>query len=336
MSNYSQLDRLLHYLALNFPFFGELSFDLEKTIFGSNKNYQQAVYVTGLARAGTTALMRALHDTNQFASLTYDDMPFVLSPNLWGKISALSTKQRVAQERAHGDGIQVDFDAPEALEEAFWKLHCGSDYITQNLLHPHSVDSEIIEQLLIYQNLICKKYGKKRYLAKNNNLILRLTNLAPQTKDNIYLVVFRDPISQSKSLLTQHLRFRDADPFTQKYMTWLAHHEFGATHRPFQFAQSANINGSPEQFDYWLQRWIEAYSYLLTLLQNKNNNIIPVSYERLCSEDLYWKNLCSKINISATPSSFRTVQERHLPVVQNTQITLANNIYQELSKLTFQ
>ncbi len=201
MSDYSRTDRILHYLALEHPFFGELIFDIEKTIFGSHTKTRRAIYVTGLARAGTTALMRNLHATGHFASLTYNDMPFVLSPNLWAKISSISTKKRVMQERAHGDGIKVDFDTPEALEEIFWKLHCGSSYISEEALHTHTIDNETIRQLLIYQALICKRHDRPRYLAKNNNHILRLASIAPKTKETtITLLPFRHPRNPSKEL----------------------------------------------------------------------------------------------------------------------------------------
>jgi hypothetical protein len=334
MSDYSRLDRFLHYLALEYPFLGELGFDIEKNIFKPSANGQKALYVTGLARAGTTALMRALYATEQFASLTYDDMPFVLSPNLWGKVSRLNAKQRVMQERAHGDGIQVDFDAPEALEEVFWRFHCGASYIGAHALYPHFVDLEIISQLLIYQNLVCKKYGRPRYLAKNNNHILRIASLAQQTKGNAYLVVFRNPIAQSRSLLNQHKRFRDAEDFTKRYMTWLAHHEFGATHRPFQFSESSQIDGSPDQFDYWLQRWIDAYAYLLPLLEKRNGNVIPISYERLCSEPKYWLEICQRIDLPETRSSFREVMNDDISAVRNSQLDSAMAIYWKLDRLT--
>ena len=83
MIGYSALDRVQHRLALQFRPLAELSFDLDQ---GSAKPDAAAtaqgrhVFVSGLARAGTTILMRRLHDTGQFRSLTYRDMPFVSGP----------------------------------------------------------------------------------------------------------------------------------------------------------------------------------------------------------------------------------------------------------------
>src|SRR6516165_3389782 len=117
MQDYSRLDRLLHRLVLDAPTLNALLFDIERALFlkrGSSKGYGRPVYVVGLARAGTTSLMRALYDSGEFASLTYDDMPFVMAPNLWQVLSGINKKRRVSRERYHGDRIEVDFGSPEA------------------------------------------------------------------------------------------------------------------------------------------------------------------------------------------------------------------------------
>ena len=44
------------------------------------------IYVTGLARAGTTILLNTIYDTKKFASFTYRDMP-LLSVQIFGILS---------------------------------------------------------------------------------------------------------------------------------------------------------------------------------------------------------------------------------------------------------
>ena len=51
-------------------------------------NLKPHIFICGLPRSGTTILMRSLYETKKFASLTYRDMPLLLSPNLWNKISS--------------------------------------------------------------------------------------------------------------------------------------------------------------------------------------------------------------------------------------------------------
>ena len=100
-------------------------YDIETALFKKilDKDYSKShVFVCGLPRSGTTILMRSLYETGQFASLTYRDMPFVVSPNLWSKISDSNIKPMSAKERLHGDNVKVNIDSPEALEEVFWRV----------------------------------------------------------------------------------------------------------------------------------------------------------------------------------------------------------------------
>ena len=56
-------------------------------------------------------------------------------------------------------------------------------------------------------------------------------------------------------------------------MNWLAHHEFGLGHKPLisstkklPLEPNTEIFRDPEQLNYWLNRWIDAYSYYKTIL----------------------------------------------------------------------
>ena len=85
----------------------------------SNYHHDNHVFISGLARSGTTIVMRRFYETNYFRSLTYRDMPFVLMPKIWRKVIGPFQQQGISRERAHGDGIKVTVDSPEAFEEVF-------------------------------------------------------------------------------------------------------------------------------------------------------------------------------------------------------------------------
>lgn len=281
MSDYSALDRLFHRIVLSGRSVGEALFDLDGARVDKGLSPASApVIVTGLARAGTTVLMRALHRSGQFASLTYADMPMVMAPNLWAALSHPSKKQRVARERAHGDGVVVDYDAPEALEEVFWRTRCGADYIRPEGLIAHEPDAESIAAYQRYQARICRRYGARRYLAKNNNMMLRLASVAAALPDGLFLIPVRDPLAQADSLRRQHQRFVASDAFTRDYMRWLAHHEFGGDQRPFLFPGGPSAKGDREGIDYWLALWIGCYQHLSGAM-GAAPNVAPVIYERL-------------------------------------------------------
>ncbi|WP_284165766.1 sulfotransferase [Frigidibacter sp. SD6-1] len=300
-SDYSALDRTLHRLALGSPMVGEMAMDIEKGLFlkSAPQDDGRHVFVTGLARAGTTILMREIHATGQFGSLTYADMPFVLAPNLWAKLSSKGAKPGARTERAHGDGIEVDTQSPEALDEVYWKMADGGAYIGADGLSPHSPDGDVVAGYRDLIRLVLRKTGKGRYVSKNNNNILRIATLAEAIPEAQILVPLREPLAHAASLLNQHERFADSDPFVCDYMTWLGHHEFGATHRPFLF--DGRPEGDPATLDYWLRVWIAAYRALDTA-EAAHENIAFVPYEALSADPAVWQAVARRIGLEPRPA----------------------------------
>ncbi len=279
--------------------------------------------------------MRGLYESGEFSSLTYDDMPFVLAPNLWQKLSRIQKRKRTSQERAHGDGIYVDFDSPEALEEVFWRIHCQNEYIREGQVWKHEVDSDTISALKHYQNIICYRYGKPRYLAKNNNHIFRIRSLSEALPDTHFLILFRHPVAQAQSLLQQHKKFIDTDAFTRRYMTWLAHHEFGATHLPFNMSEYGKSHANPFELQYWIDQWTNVYTYLTGVLEESRLNLVPVSYEKLCNEPSYWAWLCNRLDVPNKPSPFRRSEEENYHEL-HVDIDRALAVHQKLVKFSAQ
>ena len=284
-------DRLLHRVALGVPLIRSASFDLDAVFAGRGNGTETRthVFISGLARAGTTVLMRAFHDTGRFRSLTYRDMPFVLMPNAWKRLSAASQKRKALEERAHGDRILVDFDSPEAFEEVFWGTFCGREFVFPDHLQPHTVDEEVIDQFREYVRRILVSSGATggRYLSKNNNNVLRLDAIHTAFPQALILVPFRDPVQQAGSLLVQHRLFSEvhgADRFAYRYMEWLGHHEFGLTHKPFRFPDDPVPEANPfptGDINYWLWNWTRTYRYLL---EHAPPECIFVCYEKLCDD----------------------------------------------------
>lgn len=304
MDDHSALDRFLHRMVLESKSVSELLFDLESGLFGNAAPRRDAVYVTGLARCGSTSLLRALHSSGAFACLTYRDMPFVIAPNLWSHIAEARRVTAAVRERPHGDGIMEDLGSPEGLEEVFWRKELGDIYIHKDGLSVHDVPAATVERHKHYQSIVCARYGSPRYLAKNNNMMLRIRSLAPCTLDCCYLVLFRHPLDHAASLLRQHQRFLKTSGFSRDYMRWLVHHEFGADHRPFRFPGAIPSALSPNSIDYWLERWIDAYSFLLDVLRQNPGNTVPVEYERLCDDQIYRSAIFDRVQVSPAGATF--------------------------------
>jgi hypothetical protein len=304
--DYSALDRMFHRLVLGNRVMGEMLGDLEAMACKDMTTASDPVFVTGLARAGSTVLMRLLHETGQFSALTYADMPMVMAPNLWAGLSARARKKSAARERAHGDGVLVDVRSPEALEEVFWRTYCGDTYITPDGLVPHIPDAETLDMFRTYQSRVCHCHKAPRYLAKNNNMMLRLGPVAKAMPDARILVPVRHPVAQAVSLQRQHQRFANADPFTRNYMRWLVHHEFGADQRPFRLPGQPCPEGSRTRLDYWLTTWVACYGWLEQILEDGAPNIRPVIYETLDEGSGIWPALAAFLSIPPVqPAGFR-------------------------------
>lgn len=304
--NYGFFARLLHRLALGNNAIAEMTFDIEGLLYPASPDTDNSranpVFVTGLARAGTTLLMRLLHDSGHFRSLTYRDMPFVLAPNAWRRLSGAGAKKGQAAERAHGDGLQVDFDSPEALDEVFWRVHCGDDYIFRDHLAAMEASPEVLEKFRRYVGQILRSPGPARYLSKNNNNILRLGSLRRAFPSAVMLVPFRNPLDQAASLLQQHRHFTAllrSDVFAREYMTWLVHHEFGGDHRPFQWGLDAGRKYVVDSLDYWLAQWTATCGHLLAQAQTPGLELVLVDYDRLCSDpDVVWRSIAHRVGVS--------------------------------------
>ena len=104
-NNYSFVDRALHYFAFGAPFVQKVLCELENDLFKRELEEvvsSNEVFVTGMPRAGTTLVLELLYGTGEFETLTYRDMPFILAPLLWDKISGPLRKAGEKVERAHG------------------------------------------------------------------------------------------------------------------------------------------------------------------------------------------------------------------------------------------
>lgn len=299
MSEYGPLDRVLHRIALQSASLAELSFDLDQLSRKTDPDeirQGRHIFVSGLARAGTTILMRRIFSSGYFCSLTYRNMPFVLAPNLWGRKMAYPRAKSAPTERAHGDRILVDIDSPEGLDEVFWRVFDAQSYLTQSFLTPHVPEESIARKYAAYVAAIlgADPNRRTRYLSKNNNSILRLNAIGRTFPKALILIPFREPLSHASSLLRQHRNFvaqQKADPFVQLYMTWLGHHEFGLDHRPFRFDDvgfEALRDYQPECLDYWLHIWNMTYSWLE---ENAPKNALFVCYEDLCRDPAVWDRL---------------------------------------------
>lgn len=277
--DYSDMSKLLHRLLLNNYNVSRLLFKREKkAVLKKTNSNQNFVIVTGLARCGTTGLTTQLFESGKFHSLSYANLPFLLSPNLWKRFYKPNGSSK--KERAHGDKVMFGLDTVEALEEFFYKAFLKDSFIGEKTLKEHKVSKEVYDDYRIYQQMVKKanENDSDYYLAKNNNFLLRYPSLREHDNHFIMLLMFRDPLDHAWSLLKQHKRFlsqQSEDGFVLEYMNWLGHHEFGLNHKVFQFGEEVlGISSDQNKIDYWLQVWLNYYSKALELPDHDNSYFI--------------------------------------------------------------
>ena len=342
-TDYTLLQRFFHWVTLRSKIMLEMSYDINKNLHLKHTKAIHTdgkhVFITGLARSGTTALMNTLYTTKHYASLNYSDMPLLLAPNIWGTLSSKKTETEL-KERAHKDRIQVNNKSPEALDEVFWKTFLNNHYIQKESLSLNKITPEIMDEFEQYISLILlKNKGENslRYLSKNNNNVLRIPFLLKKFPEASIIITFRSPLDHAASLLDQHRHFSEihqADHFSLNYMNWLGHHEFGLNQKPFDLGNSKLLvkmnTYQKDDINYWLLIWLNYYSYVFKKFAD---TCIFVSYEQFCkAPKRTLGNLVKKIDlkdekfdITAFKPTKRTIQNADKKILNDCQ-----KIYDEL------
>lgn len=280
---YSTTERWLHQIAFQTGQAQQALADLEDTMFSDDlqaMSMGRPTFITSLPRSGTTIVLRLLANTPAFASHTYEDMPFLLCPLLWNRYVGYFGQDDEAVERAHGDGIKISTRSPEAFEERIWKYFWPEHY-QKNTIQPWG-GRESRPEFRRFLRQHMKKIGllrrqtknrEVRYLAKNNTHIARLHGRPGPLSEGQIIIPFRKPLEQAASALKQHKRFQQIhaeEPFVQKYMEAIGHHEFGAGLKPIHFGSEGLPKSSPEELGFWLQYWVQANEYILKHLQGED------------------------------------------------------------------
>lgn len=288
--DYSLLDRSIHRLAFASRSVQLSAADIERTLYGSrfrDIQVHKPVFITSLPRAGTTLLLEIFSLIPGIATHRYRDMPFVMAPILWQEVSRHFRKQSTLKERAHGDGMQVGYDSPEAFEEVLWHAFWPEKYKPDGILTWSGDDwnddfrNSFVEHM---QKIIALRMdgqtGPGRYVSKNNANIARIGLLRRLFPDAYIVVPFRHPVDHAASMLRQHRNFlarHASDPFSKKYMRDIGHFEFGQLHRPIRFAGAPD--GDTETIEYWLEYWISAFKHIMAM----QAQVVLVSFEHLCA-----------------------------------------------------
>lgn len=255
------------------------------------------IYVTGLARSGSTILLEMLAEHADTASHQYRDYPFILTPWLWQRyLERVPNQQETAAERTHADGIKVTSRSPEAFEEVLWMAffptthdNASSSVLDRSDMHPafERFYADHIRKLLAIR-------GSRRYLAKGNYNISRLAYLRRLFDDARFIIPVRDPIWHIASLMKQQRLFsagETAHPKALSHMQRVGHFEFGLDRRAINMGDgdaTADIEAcwnNGDEVTGWARYWALAHNHIADRLATDpdlNAAAKVVRYEDLC------------------------------------------------------
>lgn len=318
-SDYSYWSKLLHTIILDNYSVGQFLLKRELKKNNVKPSDKPFIMVTGLARAGTTALTNLLYEPKVFHSISYLNMPFLMAPNLWKKV--YNPKKVKERERAHGDNVTFSESSIEALEEYFFKASLNDAYVHEKSLAVHEINDDTYALYLEYQQLF-KAEDSTHYLAKNNNYMLRLDAMNKRKANNKVILLFRDPVEHAKSLMRQNENFiaqQTEDPFVLDYMNWLGHYEFGLNQKEFDFGlERLTDNYTKDTLNYWVAIWLNYYQYALQFVRLEN--LVIVDYQDLLHSPNQLKAaLAQYLNLTLENTQEEPFQQKAKP---NTDITV--------------
>ncbi len=232
------------------------------------------VFISGLARAGTTILLRKLCELPEFAAHRYSDFPFLFTPYAWALLRRLMPASRqVPRERAHKDGIMVTAESPEAMEEMLWMAFFSHlhDPAVSNVLDDRVQRPEFESFLAEHIRKLMLTRGGQRYVSKNNYNVTRLSYLARMFPDARFLLPIRAPHAHVASLMKQHRLFcqiEHENEAARQHLKLVGHFEFGLDRRPINPGDHDTVAAveacweRDEEARGWAKYWALVYRHL--------------------------------------------------------------------------
>lgn len=255
---------------------------IETRLLGSaltDVRIDRPIYVTGLARSGTTILLETLARHPAVGTHRYRDFPMLFTPYLWNRwLDLVPRHPEPPAERSHGDGIAVTSESPEAFEEPLWMAFFPDQHdasvsavLDRNTHHPafERFYRDHVRKLLALRK-------RRRYVAKGNYNLTRIAYLAKLFPDARFVIPVRDPVWHIASLMKQHRLFLEGEhgnPGARRHLRRVGHFEFGEDRRPINVgdptatAAVMDLWRADEEVRGWARYWAQLHHFIAGLLE---------------------------------------------------------------------
>jgi hypothetical protein len=322
------MNKIIHQIVFKLPVLNKLFYEFEKKVT-ENQAFERII-ISGLARSGTTSLLRELVKNDLTCSLKYENMPLILAPKMQKLLGYFFKNKSEEVERSHQDGIMINTSSSEAFDEVFFQVYEKKDYTFKIYLNEYK--SKHINSYIEFINHFLITNKKNIYITKNNNHILRLPQIIESGKFKI-LITFRDPLTHAASLEKQdliHSNLQKKDSFILDYMNYLGHFEFGLNKKYFNFKNPRLNVLDYEGRDYWIAQWINYYDRIISL-SKKYPKINLINFDDWCSKDeLLIKKITLITGITLNKKDIYLPPLKPALKVNENLLKIADNIFQEL------
>ena len=255
------------------------------------------IYVTGLARAGTTITLEMLSKHPDVATHRYLHMVMPYVPH-WMQSFADKTPLMLAPtERLHKDRMMVNRNSPEAVEEIFWQRYFKDtlDETTSNVMSKDISNPEFEELYKKHIRKLMQDQLSTRYAAKNNYNVARMEYIQKIFPNVKFLVIVRNPFDHIASLAKQDTILSEVERQDPRLLDWtkiIGHREFGGAKICINLGDTdtvQEIRGHwTDKNTYvtgWAKYWTSVYSHVHQTLKNNQrlaDATLVVRYETLC------------------------------------------------------
>ena len=294
------------------------------------KAFDDPIYVVGLARAGTTVTVEMISEHPDVAVHRHMHLIDPFMPQILHNIAKMLPfifKKKV--ERVHRDGLAINRDSPEAVEEMIW-LRFFKDLHdeTKSFLKDEQTSNPKFEKFYtesIKKLMISQKCS--RYVAKNNYNITRmkyLQKLFPKCK---FILVVRHPINHVASYIKQEKLFLEIEVNNKKIRDWITivgHEEFGSNKIFINLNSQEKIDKINQLLENQ-ETFVRGYAYYWNTIYSYVTNLLKEN------EDLAEKTLIVKFE-DLTDNSSETIDKimAHLELDQDKAVEMKEHYIKKL------
>lgn len=249
------------------------------------------VFVTGLARSGTTMALTLLAQADGVATHRYRDFPFLCVPLAWNWLQdRLGPRALEAVERPHRDRIRITKESADAFEEPIWQdfFPWVHDPARCHVMGADTANPEFESFFAAHLRKILWLRGGRRYVSKGNYNLARIEYLARLFPSARFVVPVREPRAHVRSLVEQHALFcgyAGRDPRVPKYLAAAGHYEFGPQRRALNFdpGRIGEIEAGWRESESrgYARQWAQAYAHVDRL--RSDPRIFVLRFEDLCA-----------------------------------------------------